>query len=241
MEVSNLISHTEKVSCEEAKIELPPNQGPASSPNLILLAKLITNKDIGLAYVRDVVMKAWNPVYPLEVKRMDRDIFMFSFNHEVDAYRAYHRRPWSCKGGHLILKTWNLKVTWQEVDFSLLTFWVQVHGLPVVWNSEDNLRKIGLRLGKVIELDLVGDLGGTWKKFVRICVDIRLGKPLFLGLFLPHPNNTDCWIGLKYEKLIDVCYKCGVVGDEERSCTGTLYQICNPNGARFKAAEPWLR
>ena len=122
IEVSDLISRTEKVSYEEARLDLPPNQGHTTFPKLILLAKLITNKDIGLAYVRDVVLKAWNPIYPLEVKRMDKDIFMFSFSHEVDAYRAYHKRPWSYKGGHLILKKWSLEVTWQEVEFSSSTF-----------------------------------------------------------------------------------------------------------------------
>ena len=108
LEVSDLVSCTKKVTYVEAKIELSLNQGLTFSPNLILLAKLITNKDIGLTYVRDVVIKTWNPVYPLEVKCMDKDIFMFSFNHEVDAHRAYHRQPWFCKGGHLILKTWSL-------------------------------------------------------------------------------------------------------------------------------------
>ena len=122
MEVSNLISRIEKVSYEEARIELPPNQGPTTSLNLILFTKLITNKNIGLAHVRDVVLKAWNPVYPLEVKRMDKDIFMFSFHHEVDAHKSYHKRPWFCKGGHLILKKWSPEVTWQEVDFSSSTF-----------------------------------------------------------------------------------------------------------------------
>ena len=92
-----------------------------------------------------------------------------------------------------------------------------------------------------MELDLAGDSGDVWRKFVRIRVDIPMGKPLFPGLFLPRPNNADCWIGLKYEKLADVCYKCGVVGHEEKSCTGSVYRICNPNGARFKAAGPWLR
>ena len=109
-----------------------------------------------------------------------------------------------------------------------------------MWNTKDNLRKIGSRLGEVIEIDLASDPNGAWKKFVRIHVDIPLGKPLIPGLFLPHPNNIDSWIGLKYEKIVDVCYKCGMVGHEERSCTGTLFQICNPNGARFKAVEPWL-
>nr|POF16827.1 hypothetical protein CFP56_75008 [Quercus suber] len=107
MEVSSLIARIEKVSCKEAVIELPPNQDTTTSPKLILLAKLITNKDIGLAFVRDVVLKAWNPVYPLE--------------------------------------------------------------------------------------------------------------------------------------LADVSYKCGVIGHEERSCTGTISQLCNSNNARFKAARPWLR
>ena len=95
MEVSDLISRTEKVTCEEAKIELPLSQAPITSTNLILLAKLITNKDIGLTYDKDVAFKAWNPIYPLEVERINKNIFMFSFHHEVDAHKAYHRRPWS--------------------------------------------------------------------------------------------------------------------------------------------------
>ena len=102
-----------------------------------------------------------------------------------------------------------------------------------MWNTKDNLRKIGSKLGEVIEIDLASDPNRAWKKFVRIHVDIPLGKPLIPGLFLPHPNNIDSWIGLKYEKIVDVCYKCGMVGHEERSCTGTLFQIYNPNGARF--------
>ena len=166
---------------------------------------------------------------------------MFSFYHEVDAHRAYHNRPWFCKRGHLILKKWSPEVTWQEVYFSSSTFWVQVHGFLASWNTEDNLRKIGSRLGEVTEVDLVGELGGAWKKILKIRVDIPIRKPLILGLFLPRPNNTNSWIGLKYEKLADVCYKCGFIGPEERSCMGTLFQLCNPNDVRFKAAGPWLR
>ena len=95
-----------------------------------------------------------------------------------------------------------------------------------MWNTEDNLRKIGSKLGEVIEIDLIVEPGSVWKKFVRIRVDIPLRKPLIPSLFLPRPNNTNSWIGLKYEKLIDVYYKCGFVGHEETSCIGTLFQLC---------------
>lgn len=176
-------------------------------------------------------------MYPLEVKRIIKNIFKFSFRHEVDANRAFHRRPWSCKGGHLILKKWSPDITWQEVDFSSSTFWVQVHGLPALWCTEDNLKRIGSRLGKVIEVDLAGEPGGAWKKFLRIRVDIHIEKPLIPGFFLPRPNNSDSWIGLKYEKLANVCYRCGVIGHEEKSCSSPIFQIRNPHGVSFKAAD----
>lgn len=107
MEVADLITLTEKISCEEYRIELPPNQDPSLSPDLTLIGKLITSKDTGLNYVKDIALRAWKPVYTMEVKRLDKNIFMFSFQHEVDAHRVFLRRPWSFRGGHLILKRWS--------------------------------------------------------------------------------------------------------------------------------------
>ena len=141
MEVVDLITCTEKISCEESRIELPPNQDPSFSPDLTLIDKLITSKDTGLNYVKDIAIKAWKPVYTMEVKRLDNNIFMFSFQHEVDAHRAFLRRPLSVRGGHRILKRWSPDITWQEVSFSTSTFWVQIHGLPILWRIENNLKK----------------------------------------------------------------------------------------------------
>ena len=127
MEVVDLVTRIEKISCEESRLEFPPSQDPSKSPDLTLIGKLITSKDIGLNYVKDIAFKAWKPVYTMEVKSLDKNIFMFYFQHEVDSHRAFLRRPWSFRGGHLILKRWSPDVTWQEVTFSTSTFWVQVH------------------------------------------------------------------------------------------------------------------
>ena len=82
------------------------------------------------------------------------------------------------RGGHLVLKKWSPDITWQEIDFSTTTLWAQIHGLPALWKTEDNIRRIGTHIGVVQETNLIGEPGGAWKKFLRVRVDIPVDKPL---------------------------------------------------------------
>ena len=74
---------------------------------------------------------------------------------------AYRRRPWSIRGGHLVLKQWNPSLTWQEINFESSAFWARVHSLPELWRSPNNLRLLGEKAGKVMEVDLAGEGGGA--------------------------------------------------------------------------------
>ena len=191
--------------------------------------------------VKYVTVKAWKPVFPMEVKRLSKEVFMFIFHHEVDLHKVYSRRPWSIRGGHLVLKRWSPKLTWQEVDFSTSSIWVQVHGLPPLWRTEDNLKRIGSRVGSVLEVDLTGESGGAWSKFIRLRVEVDIANPLSPGVFLLRPNIKDLWIGLKYEKIANLCYRCGIIGHDQKNCSTEVFKLKNPSGEMFKAAGPWLR
>lgn len=110
-----------------------------------------------------------------------------------------------------------------------------------MWRTEENIKKIGSKAGFVIDVDLTGDPSGAWKKFIRVRVKFNTANPLLLGIFLPRPNRSDLWIGLKYEKIIDIYFHCGVIGHVQDSCTVELFQLCNSQGKRFNTAGPWLR
>ena len=163
---------------------------------------------------------------------------MFTFHHEVDFHKVFKTRPWSIRGGHMILKRWSSDLTWQEVDFSTSTIWVQIHGLPSLWQMEENLRKIGSKMGSVIEMDLIGDPGGGWRKFFRIKVEVDVSNPLIPGVFPPWPNRSDVWIALEYEKIVDLCYQCKIIGHDQKSCSSMMFQLQNRSGNFFKAAGP---
>jgi hypothetical protein len=166
---------------------------------------------------------------------------MFTFGHEVDRQLAFNRRPWTIKGAHLVLKTWPPKLTWQEVTFTSSTFWVQIHGLPRLWLHSDNLLSIRQLVGRVLEVDLVAEPIPQWRKFVRIRIEIEISNPLKPGIFLPRPRLQDVWIGLKYEKLSEFCFKCGVIGHTEKDCSLERYLLSNPFGVKFPAFGEWMR
>lgn len=79
MEVSDLVTHTESIFYQDACLELPLNQVDLKPPKYLLLGKLVTSKPISFFVINDVIQRAWRPTFLLKVKRIDKNIFMSSF------------------------------------------------------------------------------------------------------------------------------------------------------------------
>jgi hypothetical protein len=154
---------------------------------------------------------------------------------------GYNKRPWTLKGAHLNLQEWRPDLTWEEVDFSWPTFWIQVHGLPPCWQNKENLERIGGKAGRVKEVDSVGENICQGRRFIRIRVDVNITKPLLPGFFLPRPGLNDLWINLKYEKLPDTCFNYGLLDHDGRTCGINPLKQSNQFGVKFLAYGQWMR
>ena len=91
-------------------------------------------------------------------------------------------------------------------------------GLPFDLISEEASRDIGSGLGKVIEIDNKV-FSSEQARFVRVRVEIPLDKHLRRSGVVANPEGDKVRIGFKYERLVGLCYQCGILGHEARECS----------------------
>lgn len=135
----------------------------------------------------------------------------------------------------MVVKPWSSELTLPEVDFYSEGMWIQVHGLP--WNriGDNTIQLIGLKLGKLLEINKLEYRDQDQKPFFRIQVDLNLHQLLVGGFPIPRCQLQPLWVQFKYEKLADLCYGCGFIGHILKTCRNAM-----PN-ANLSGVGPFMR
>ena len=85
--------------------------------------------------------------------------------------------------------------------------------------SEEVGRDLGNRLGKYIETNKRSWLSEQ-AKFMRVQVDLPITRPLQRGGNIVNLDGEKFWVSFKYERLPTFCFRCGILGHDERQCPG---------------------
>ena len=79
--------------------------------------------------------------------------------------------------------------------------------------SQEVGEEIGSKLGRFIEVDR-----HLWQsdqaKFMRVCVDLEIDKPLRRGVYIASSDGERLWLTFKYERLPIVYFICGKLGHD---------------------------
>lgn len=105
-----------------------------------------------------------------------------------------------------------------EIDYTKVQFWVQVHGLPLEFISTKYAEKILKQMGEVLEIEDPLVDGKSIRSFIHARLVIDIQYPLSIGCWIPRKNLPKAWISIKYERLQDLCFKCGIIGHEQKNC-----------------------
>lgn len=215
-----------------------PANGEVQTDNLCL-GKILGNRPTKKPAIHSVLQHAWNRYEGVRIQEMSGDIILFDFANEQDQLDALDWSPWAIQGQCLSLKKWSQGIRIAEVQFHLVCFWVQIHGLEVDKFSLPNARKLGECIGEVKQIDDILGPMGLDRDYLRVKVEIDTTRPLLAGINYTRTNGTIGRAEVKYERLPDFCFGCGLIGHNERICRVPL--VMNDNGDDGPMYGPWIK
>lgn len=129
--------------------------------------------------------------------------------------------PWSMEGIAIIMQKWEPGMT--KEDFTITKILFHIHRMPFELRRPEFARSLAVHAGQIKEIKN-GGKGGTSHllelsysgPYTRLRIEIDTAKPILTGLFLRRLNRKPTWIYLKYEKLPNVCYRCGMLNHDTR-------------------------
>ncbi|KAJ1415409.1 Zinc finger, CCHC-type [Sesbania bispinosa] len=183
-----------------------------------ILSKVMADKPLNRNAVKNILIKAWGDPKNIQISDMGINTFLFTFTETRMVKDILQKGPWYVMGHIVSLQCWVPEVSLYEIDFGRTSFWVQLHGLPLDAFNTTNAAKIMSKFGEVMEVENPLVEGKLLKTFIRVRVLIDIKKAIATGCWVPRRDLPKLWIIFKYEKLQGVCFNCGLLGHEQRSC-----------------------
>nr|GEU52210.1 reverse transcriptase [Tanacetum cinerariifolium] len=158
-------------------------------PENCLLGKVIANNHIvHKQSVISILRNAWKNHNSVTISPWKNNFFKFAFENKEDIPKILRDSPWSVMGYYVALVPWDSSKTLDELEFNRGEFWIQVHDLPLGMLSSEYATELAKSLGKLIELDCVGEGPKTDRDFLRFRVELDITKPLVPGFFSGRPQ-----------------------------------------------------
>ena len=125
-------SITNKLKCTGKTIKLKTSEKAAEElVNIGLVGKLFSDRVINKNVIKAIILKAWRTSKSVQIVDLKENIFLFKFACEGDKKRILELGPWNIEGFPLILKMWHQNLSVEDMDFSSIPIWIQVHNLPI--------------------------------------------------------------------------------------------------------------
>lgn len=169
--------------------------------------------------------------------QLQQNLVAFVFEDEDDSNKVMNL-SWSFRDLQVIVQRWPPDKSLQEIDMNKAFLWIQAFNIPIVLTNHTTAKLIGNVVGKFIKTDLQSS-SQRWKKALRIQVEIDISQPLKSFISLPSHGRPNILIELRYERISDFCFKCGILGHKFQICSANTKEV----SMAISTAEfgPWLK
>ncbi|CAA0818874.1 Unknown protein, partial [Striga hermonthica] len=203
-----------------------------------LFGKVIGDRKASLLGIRRTMSNIWQIKSPMEVKELKNNFFQFIFGNKEDKKKVVAGVNWIFENQYLILREWEEGLHEQHKTFTELKLWVQVNNIPLNWLCTEVGRKIG-KIFNQIQNVIVVKAGGSRGSYLRILVGVDVTKPLPRCASIKLHNSVQ-QVTFQYERLINTCYYCGIIGHLERACEKRCKDI-NTGNVKEGQFGDWMK
>lgn len=170
---------------------------------------IFNDRTVNREAFQSTMAKVWNSEGWITFKKFGVNKFLLEFQLLTDKEKLLQGRPWSFDQHLICFSDFHGGLSPFEVQFQLELFWIQIHNLPFPGMNKEVGSLIVFGLGKVLKIE-VDTEGFGWGSFLRVCVEVNITKPLPRGHF-PKIGARQYWLAFKYERLPQICFKCGLL------------------------------
>ncbi|MCH84338.1 zinc CCHC-type-like protein [Trifolium medium] len=199
-----------------------------------IIGKIITDKPIHVSSIQNGLENIWGAPPGLKIQVLEGKLLQFFMNDIADQHRILQGNPWIFRNSWLVVKPWDREIDYHTMDFDHVPIWIQLWGLPPHCKTKQMGESISTLLGNVEAAKFY-----EYPKkevIIKVKVGINIKNPILSGIHVGNPTDGTSLVDYRYEKLPQVCFKCGMIGHADKLCRNqALYlETLAPLG-------PWIR
>lgn len=160
--------------------------------------------------------RSWTKDVKLTITDMPNDFYLVEFSSDANYNHALFEGPWQVADHYLIVQRWQPFFVMTAEETRKIHVWIRIPRLPIELYSKTFLDRVGASLGTMLNIDRLTSIHSRGK-FVRICVEVDLQRPL-----KSHIMVCGYPILLEYEGLHSIYFQCGKYGHKKDQCREIL-------------------
>ncbi|KAF8380162.1 hypothetical protein HHK36_027645 [Tetracentron sinense] len=119
-----------------------------------IVGTFLTDHPLNMAVAKKTMIRAWNSKNSVTAIDLENEFIIFKFSKAEKVDRVLRHQPWSFNGHPLMMLIWKPDLNVANLEVDTIPLWVQAHGLPPEYLTEDVGQAIADKLGPLLEVDL---------------------------------------------------------------------------------------
>uniref|UniRef100_A0A2N9EGI5 DUF4283 domain-containing protein n=1 Tax=Fagus sylvatica TaxID=28930 RepID=A0A2N9EGI5_FAGSY len=137
----------------------------------------VFGRSVGYVFLVNKLKSMWKALGNFSCVDLGLGFFLIKFDSMAGFEEVLKGGPWFIGEHFLSLRPWVPNFRASEASVSSIAVWVRLPELPVEYYHKESLLRIGSGLGPMLRVDF-NTASGIRGRFVRICIQIDLEKPL---------------------------------------------------------------